>query len=289
MNELTAEEEQELNKWLISESPINIENTTKALKEVKQILESFGITFFLMSGSCLGAIRENGLIPWDDDVDIGSVYGLHGCKEESLGEIVTAFRKEGFITKHLHTGPHDFLPFIKYSAKISWECLHVIDGYVEQYPFLNTPVRFYTELKEIDFLGEKFFVPNPPEEYLRLKYGEEWRVPKRHGTYEKDIINQVIDEWTGDWAEMPGNIPKKDTPEGQTCKIKVLDGAGKPVNGAEVVIIGVGNNETDEAGYAEFHLPQDDFYPVVIKYNDYEKIDYFPQISGGEEYTYTLK
>ncbi|MFC1953681.1 LicD family protein [Chloroflexota bacterium] len=286
MNELNEEEERIFEKLLASEAPINIENTTKALKEVKQILESYGITFFLMSGSCLGAIRENGLIPWDDDVDIGSVYGLHGCKEESLGEIITTFRKEGFITKLMYTGPHAFLPFIKYSAKISWECLQVIDGYVEQYPFLNTPVSFYTNLKEIDFLGEKFYVPNPPEEYLRLKYGEEWRVPKKHGSYEIDVINQVIAEWT---TEEAGASKSLNIPGGESCKFKVLDDGGEPVTGAKVIVIGLGNRKTDENGYAEFYMSKDDFYPIVIRYGDYEKIDYFPQINRGEEYTYKLE
>jgi len=42
MDQLNAEEEQLLDKWLASEEAINIENSTKALKEVKQILEGFG-------------------------------------------------------------------------------------------------------------------------------------------------------------------------------------------------------------------------------------------------------
>lgn len=289
MDELSEAEERLLDKWLASEEAINIDNTTKALKEVKQILEGFGITFLLMSGTCLGAIRENGLIPWDDDVDIGSVFGHHGCEEESLEEIVAAFRSKGFLTKLMHSGPHSFLPFIKYSAKVSWTCHQVINGNIEQYPSLNMPASFFTNLKEISFLGEKFYVPNPPEEYLRLKYGGEWRIPKKHGVYEKDIIDQVIADWTTTQAEISGNLPAKNIPADQTCKIKVLNEEGNPVNGAEVIIIGLGNCKPDRNGYAKFYLPQDDFYPVIIRYGDYEKIDYFPIIRRGEEYTYKLE
>ena len=41
------------------------------MKTLKQYCDEINVKFWLRGGSCLGAYRHKGFIPWDDDVDLG--------------------------------------------------------------------------------------------------------------------------------------------------------------------------------------------------------------------------
>jgi lipopolysaccharide cholinephosphotransferase len=40
------------------------------LKEFDRVCRENNLTYFANGGTCIGAIRHNGFIPWDDDVDV---------------------------------------------------------------------------------------------------------------------------------------------------------------------------------------------------------------------------
>lgn len=59
LHQLTAEESSDMKKLLLI-----------MLKDISETCEHNGLTYMLGAGSCLGAIRHKGFIPWDDDLDI---------------------------------------------------------------------------------------------------------------------------------------------------------------------------------------------------------------------------
>lgn len=43
----------------------------KMLKQFHEVCENLNLEYFSLGGTLLGAVRHNGFIPWDDDIDLG--------------------------------------------------------------------------------------------------------------------------------------------------------------------------------------------------------------------------
>ena len=262
--------------------PMDPAAAARMLKEAKQILDHLGVVFFLRQGTCLGVIRDNGFIPWDDDLDLSSVIGLHGLTENSIDRVVAAFRDNGYFAKVEPNDHYISVAMMKSYIRTDWICHRVVDDSIIQYPGVRIPVTLVTQLKEIDFIGEKFLVPDPPEEYLRCKYGADWMTPKRTG-YEKDILELVPESPLPAPSRLSQSSP---IPESGDSRVRVLDHSGQPVSGAEVMVAGLGSYQTNEQGYAIIDVPRGDWYALIIKYGDHEEVLYQEKLAKGESYVY---
>ncbi|MDY2513076.1 LicD family protein [Weissella confusa] len=61
-----------MNNYKKSETLEYIQEVDYGLMEVaKKIFQNHNLSYFLIAGSFLGAVRHKGFIPWDDDVDFG--------------------------------------------------------------------------------------------------------------------------------------------------------------------------------------------------------------------------
>ena len=250
--------------------PMDLVVGERNLKEAKEILGQLGLVYLLSSGTCLGATRDKAFILWDDDIDLLAILGVNALTDEAVAATAQAFRDRGYYVREWDGAHSKNLQMVKDHVRLGFEFMRIEDDHIHVYPGIRLPANMFTQPKEIEFLGEKFLVPNPPEEYLRLKYGEDWMTPKKAGVYEKDVVEMVPG------AELAG----------RPCRLRVLDLEGKPVSEAEVVLVGGGRSRTDHNGYAEVILPAPDCYSLTIRYPGHEQVLYMEDMEPDKTYVY---
>lgn len=127
------------------------------LLEFDKVCRGAGLTYFLDSGTALGAVRHGGFIPWDDDIDVGmprkdyekfmaigqgmlpsNIFLQNRQTEKNYKRFAAKLRLEGTIfpesddLPYVHNGifidifPFDNIPSNKLLAK--WNVRTVIEG-----------------------------------------------------------------------------------------------------------------------------------------------------------------
>ena len=111
------------------------------LKEVRRVCRENGIGYFLCCGTLLGAVRHQGFIPWDDDLDIGMLREDY----EAFCRIAPEKLNPRFAIQNWYTEPDYPLPFAKVRMR---DTLYVEaksarfreNGfYIDVFPFDNAP------------------------------------------------------------------------------------------------------------------------------------------------------
>lgn len=179
---------------------ISRETVVRNLIGAREILVSLDITFWLTDGTLLGYFREGDLIEHDSDVDLGLyIY-------DYSDEIIPAFERAGFDLKYVLGEKKQGLElsFIRYGVKVDLFFFYRENGRVWHGAWEGLDkgrkrnlIKYYYDafdLKEIEFLGNRFNVPADTLKYVETKYGEGWRNP--------------VKDW--DWAMGPSNAVRTD-------------------------------------------------------------------------------
>jgi len=163
--------------------PMNKEEARVTLLEIKEMLDSLGIKFWLIKGTLLGAIRENEFLKKDNDID------LLLMRESLTKELLESLKVKNYSYRILK---HQGLVYAVAPIKPRRALFAFVFNYYYQPKNLCVmplgrpddheallPAKLYRGEHFIDFLGCKFRVPYPPEEWLERVYGN-WKIPNMH-------------------------------------------------------------------------------------------------------------
>lgn len=156
---------------------INKEIAFENLLLVRDVLTNKGVSFMLIAGTLLGAVREKDFIAHDEDVDIAFVDEDKQKVFDTLPDLIeigfqiARFDRRGLLSIMRKGEYIDFYFFSQYTSRIrSCGGWLVLD-------------EFLTRTTEIDFKGETFKVPKDYIGFLRCEYGESWQIPAQWFDY----------------------------------------------------------------------------------------------------------
>lgn len=175
----------------------------RMLAKVGKIFRENNIKYTLEGGTLLGIVRENRLLPWDNDMDLTTTQD----ELKKLKKLRFSLWKAGYRVRFRYY-KKDVLPFKKGEIRMMkiqtrkfyfFKEFALLDVFIKKRiddkyywtvttknPILKSvPAEFYDNLTEIDFLYTKFSIPKKCNEYLTYRYGD-WKTPVKEYDFTKD-------------------------------------------------------------------------------------------------------
>jgi lipopolysaccharide cholinephosphotransferase len=192
----------------------NADRALKLLSRVTRILIKKGVPHILEAGTLLGVVREDRLLPWDNDIDL-TITKQH---EPDLLSVINKIRLKGYKVsvkrykkdlKYFKKGEIRIIK-VKYLSLPFFKTRVVLDIFVKKLiedeyywtvgvkkPVLKSvPRRFYEKLCKIEFQNEKYMIPEDYEGYLTEHYGD-WRTPVKDWNFkfdDKSVREKLYDD-----------------------------------------------------------------------------------------------
>lgn len=180
----------------------------KMLPDVCKILDDNDIPYIVDNGTLLGIVRENRLLPWDNDMDIA-------VNQEYLDKLIKIRHKfwlAGYRTR-IRRAKLDMLHFPKGSVRIMkiqarwfiFKRFSLLDIFIKKKVddkcywtmgiknpvLLSAPAYFYNNVIRYEFDGYSYPIPKDYDAYLTHRYGD-WRTPVKKFDFKQDDL-AIID------------------------------------------------------------------------------------------------
>lgn len=165
----------------------------KALRElfydVHEVLDQLKVRHFLIYGSIWGAMRSQGPLPWDYDIDLG----IHGDEEFSKiprAKFVKAFQKRGIrVNNKMHQASVFYLSRGKF-AQVDLDVFFNYNGWMQRAGWISW-ILYYNyktyhtfpawmlqePLPKMQFFDVQMPVPRGRKEILKYLYPKDWKKP----------------------------------------------------------------------------------------------------------------
>lgn len=167
---------------------MNKEIALKNLKDLDKIFRETKTEYWLSCGTLLGFYRDGDFIGHDTDTDVCvSIKCLNKNLLDKLKNkgfsVIRSFGRiyDGFEIALTRGGVKTDL-FFFYKTKNKWYhsvCANFTATDSIKYDYIFKPFS----LKEKEYLGHTFFVPENEEDVIIQQYGENWRVPNKNWSY----------------------------------------------------------------------------------------------------------
>ena len=165
----------------------------KALRElfydVHEVLDELKVRHFLIYGSIWGAMRSQGPLPWDYDIDLG-IYGDQEFSKIPRAKFVKAFQKRGIrVNDKMHQASVFYLSRGKF-AQVDLDVFFNYNGWMQRAGWISW-VLFYNyrtyhtfpawmlqePLPRLQFFDVQMPVPRGGKKILKYLYPKDWERP----------------------------------------------------------------------------------------------------------------
>jgi len=178
------------NVMMIEYNALKTDMKTKIISDMGALRAAFDqakIPWVNLYGVALGYGRYKDIMAWDTDIDMGVFVELTDEQRQSLNEALIA---HGFW---LHNRNDDFV-YCKRTVSLNIFFFHKNGNYYESFPKSTPGIKFiqkaswFDNPQEVDFLGDKYLMPNHIDDFLTCYYGKDWEtnIIKNHSQFFMD-------------------------------------------------------------------------------------------------------